>query len=72
MGPWMIYKLLTLFGEYDLLIKTIFKSIGVIRVVTTTIIIMGVKYCLDSSPSTAPLLAMIRATSPLDTIPIPI
>ena len=49
-----------------------FNKIGEIIVLTTTTITIGPNIILESSPSSAPLLATIRATSPLDTIPVPI
>ena len=48
------------------------SKIGVIIVVTTTTITTGPKRSSEISPLAAPLLATIRATSPLEIIPTPI
>ena len=56
----------------DFLEKTILSRTGVITVVTTTIITIGPKKTVPINPKAQPLLATMRATSPLETIPVPI
>ena len=56
----------------DFLEKTNFNKTGVITVVTTTIIMIGPKNADAINPNADPLLATIKATSPLETIPVPI
>ena len=52
--------------------NTGFNKIGVMIVVITTTIIIGPIILLLIRPTAAPLLATIKATSPLEIIPTPI
>ena len=54
------------------LLNMTFKSTGVITVVITTTTTIGAKNAGFIRPTAIPLFATISATSPLDTIPVPI